>query len=43
MIRKDHPEIAARQEHQEKELGNPKVYHMDIDEILVKSPTEADK
>ena len=43
MLRKDHPEIAQRQEHQTEALGNPKVYHMDIDEILGKSPTEAEK
>jgi len=42
MLRKDHPEIALRQE-QAAANGNSKVYHMDIDEILVKSPTEAEK
>jgi len=43
MLRKDHPEIAQRQEHQEQALGNPKVYHLDIDAFLPKSPTEAEK
>ena len=42
MLKLNHPEIAARQEYQES-LGNSKVYHMDIDDILAKSPTEAEK